>query len=180
MATSVEPSEMPFIHSNVTNTSGVSINNSETIGQCDHSVHDMDFNKNVRILILYITICLNIIGSILVIIWMICNRRSSANYNHFSRVNAFILNLTVADILVILLAVLPQLVWEYADREWAVGPVMCRLVKLLQSFAITSSNYILVVIAVDRHQAIRSPLKESISVRINTVLTFSMGVWFEC
>ena len=131
---------------------------------CAGTVHDIELDKSYRLLILFLTVGLCIVGSVLVILWMLCNRRLSPKFNHLSRVNAFILNLTFADVLVILLAVLPQLVWEYVDRQWAAGDVMCRLVKFLQSFSMMSSNYMLVVIAIDRHQAIRAPLKESISV----------------
>ncbi|KAL4228113.1 hypothetical protein ACF0H5_013548 [Mactra antiquata] len=135
-------------------------------GRCGNSLHDIELEKPYRLVVLYLTTCLCIIGSILVVLWMVCNRRISPKFNHLSRVNAFILNLTLADILVIFLAVIPQLVWEYVDREWMAGDVMCRVVKFLQSFSMISSNYMLIVIAIDRHQAIRSPLKESVSVSI--------------
>lgn len=132
-------------------------NNTRGCGQ----VHDIELDKPVRLLILYVTIIFGIIGCVLVLLWMACNRKVSPRFNHLSRVNSFILNLTFADVLVILVAVFPQLIWEHVDRAWTAGNVMCRLVKFLQSFSMMSSNYILVVIAVDRHQAIRAPLKES-------------------
>jgi len=118
------------------------------------SVHDIELDRTYRLLIIYLTISLCVVGSILVVLWMLCNRRMSSNVNQLSRVNVFILYLTIADILVILLAVLPQLIWEYADRDWRAGDVMCRLVKFLQRFSMMASNYMVVVIAVDRHQAI--------------------------
>lgn len=141
-------------------------NETNTTGTCTNSVHDIQLELKYRLLVLYLTICLCIVGSCLVVLWMICNKRISKKFNHLSRVNAFILNLTLADVLVILLAVLPQLVWEYVDREWPAGDFMCRVVKFLQTFSMLSSNYMLVVIALDRHQAIRSPLKETISVSV--------------
>ena len=133
---------------------------------CKYSVHDIEQDARIRLAILYATIIFGVIGSILVLSWMVCNKKLTPRFNHLSRVNSFILNLTIADMLVILLAVLPQLIWEYADREWRAGPVMCKILKFLQSFSMMASNYILVVIAVDRHQAIRAPLKESMAVRI--------------
>lgn len=133
-------------------------------GRCANSVHDIELDKSVRLLILYLTIVLGIVGGLLVLLWMACNKRLTRKVNHLSRVNSFILNLTVADLCVILLAVLPQLIWEYRDREWIAGAAMCKIVKFLQTFSITCSNYMLVVIAIDRHQAIRYPLKESIAV----------------
>lgn len=138
--------------------------NSSKPSRCGNTVHDIELDKGIRLGILYATIIVGIVGSILVLLWMVCNRKVTPRFNHLSRVNSFILNLTIADLSVILLAVLPQLVWEYADREWSAGPAMCRIVKFLQSFSMMSSNYILVVIAIDRHQAIRAPLKESMAV----------------
>ena len=138
--------------------------NQTKTSRCKNSVHDIELDKGTRLGILYATIIIGIIGSLLVLLWMVCNRKVTPRFNHLSRVNSFILNLTIADMSVILLAVLPQLVWEYSDREWSAGPAMCKIVKFLQSFSMMSSNYILVVIAIDRHQAIRAPLKESMAV----------------
>ena len=139
-------------------------NQSMQSGGCNYSVHDIEQDQRIRLAILYATIIFGIIGSVLVLSWMACNKKLTPRFNHLSRVNSFILNLTIADMFVIVLAVLPQLVWEYSDREWTAGPVMCKLLKFLQSFSMMASNYILVVIAIDRHQAIRAPLKESMAV----------------
>ncbi|KAH3837235.1 cephalotocin receptor 2-like [Dreissena polymorpha] len=143
------------------NITNVTTNSSSPLVDECGTVHDIGLHKPTRLAILYLTIIIGLIGFFLVLLYMCCNRRISPRFNHLSRVNAFILNLTFADLLVILIAVLPQLAWEHVDRDWSAGPVMCRIVKFLQSFSMISSNYILVVIAIDRHQAIRAPLKES-------------------
>ncbi|KAL4227502.1 DUF1856 [Mactra antiquata] len=150
-------------YSNTSHSSyNISLNDNGTISEnkCGE-VHDIKTDLTARLAILYLTITLGLLGGILVLLWMAYNRKVSPRFNHLSRVNSFILNLTFADIFVILWAVLPQLLWEYADREWQSGPVMCKLLKFVQGFTMMSSNYILVVIAIDRHQAIRAPLKES-------------------
>ena len=59
-----------------------------------------------------------------------------------------------------------QVVWEHVDRLWLAGDIMCRVLKYAQSFAIMSSVYMLVVLSIDRHQAIRRPLRPPLSVRI--------------
>ncbi|WAQ97790.1 V1AR-like protein, partial [Mya arenaria] len=128
------------------------------------SVNDIELDRTYRLMILYLTIVLCLIGSVLVILWMCCNRRIFPKFKHYSRVNVFILHLTVADLLVIMLAMVPQLVWEHAERDWRAGDIMCRLVKFLQSFSMMASNYMVVVIAIDRHQAILAPLKEAFSI----------------
>jgi len=129
--------------------------------RCGTGVHDIELDKPFRLAILYIILIVGLIGTTLVLLYMFFSRKLYPRFNHLSRVNAFILNLTIADASVLLLAVLPQLVWEHADRDWYAGEIMCRIVKFLQSFAMMASNYILIVIAVDRHHAIRAPLKEA-------------------
>ncbi|XP_045215566.1 cephalotocin receptor 2-like [Mercenaria mercenaria] len=156
----VSNSTVVYVNVNVTDKNDTDVTLFNRTNSCG-TVHDIGLHKSTRLAILYLTMIFGILGCALVLFWMTCNRKVSPGFNHLSRVNSFILNLTFADLLVILLAVFPQLIWEYVDREWSAGPVMCRLVKFLQSFSMMSSNYILVVIAIDRHQAIRAPLKES-------------------
>lgn len=130
------------------------------------TVHDMKYNESIRLISLYVMIILGTVGGILVLLWMWNNRRLNRRMNSLSRVNSFILNLTVADLMVVLLAILPQLVWEYQEnREWYAGAFMCKFIKFLQSFTMMASTNVVVVIAIDRHQAIRAPLKK-ISVSI--------------
>jgi len=57
-----------------------------------------------------------------------------------------------------------QVIWEHVDRWWLAGDFMCRVLKYAQSFAIMSSVNMLVVLSVDRHQAIRRPLRPPPSV----------------
>lgn len=123
-------------------------------------VHDKEYNVSLRVIVLYAMIIIGTIGAAMVFVWMWYNRHRK------SRVNSFIFNLTVADLLVVFLAILPQLIWEYLDREWTAGGFMCRFIKFQQSFVLMASTYMLVVIAVDRHQAIRAPLKTHWTVSI--------------
>jgi len=67
-----------------------------------------------------------------------------------------------------------QVVWEHADRLWLAGDVMCRLLKYAQSFAIMSSVNMLVVLSVDRHQAIRRPLRPPPAVRTHQSINQSV------
>jgi len=67
-----------------------------------------------------------------------------------------------------------QVVWEHADRLWLAGDVMCRLLKYAQSFAIMSSVNMLVVLSVDRHQAIRRPLRPPPAVRTHQSISHEM------
>ncbi|CAH1796167.1 unnamed protein product [Owenia fusiformis] len=122
------------------------------------NVADVKWDKWFRIYVLYAEIILGIIGCLLVLLWLWHNRRRR------SRVNLLILHLTAANILVILFACTSQIIWEYFDYIWYAGPVMCKLVKFLQSFSMMASTNMLVVLSVDRHQAITAPLSSPFPV----------------
>ena len=51
-----------------------------------------------------------------------------------------------------------QMIWEILEREWLAGLVFCKLFKFFQTFALASSNYMLVALAMDRHRAVTKPL----------------------
>ena len=121
------------------------------------SVNDALFDKKIRIIVLYVEIIVGTIGAVMAIIWLYLNRRRR------SRINLLILYVTISDLLVLFGACLPQLIWEY-DRHWRAGEAPCKMLKLLQSFVMMASNYMLVVVGIDRHQAIRAPLQERIAV----------------
>ncbi|KAK8738423.1 hypothetical protein OTU49_003867, partial [Cherax quadricarinatus] len=78
-------------------------------------------------------------------------------------------NLTLADLLVAFVTILGQLMWEVLDKHWYLSNVACKLYKVVSTFAITSSNYMLVAIAIDRHEAVVRPLNPFISAK-NLVL----------
>ncbi|XP_076444212.1 oxytocin receptor-like [Babylonia areolata] len=126
------------------------------------TVHDIGYDFTVRVSVLYVQIVLGTLGGLLVMVWMLENRRLR------TRVNTLILNLCVADLLVMSLGCTTQLVWEYTDREWLAGDVLCRLIKFLMILANCASANMLVVIAIDRHQAIRAPLREPFAVWMMT------------
>ena len=50
------------------------------------------------------------------------------------------------------------MIWEILDRKWMAGLVFCKMFKFFQTFALASSNYMLVALAVDRHRAVTKPL----------------------
>lgn len=124
-----------------------------------HNVADAPFDKTIRIAALATIVICGITGCLLVCGWLWYHRRRP------SHVNALIWHLTVSDLLVVTCACLPQLVWEF-DRQWTLGLVACKALKFTQSFVIMASNYMLVVLAFDRHRAIRSPLREPTPVGI--------------
>jgi hypothetical protein len=85
------------------------------------------------------------------------------------------LNITLADFLVTLFPMLGikirilvqskvdlfsgQLIWEIMEREWVAGWLFCKVFKFIQTYALASSNYMLVALAMDRHRAVTQPVK---------------------
>ena len=142
-----------------------------------HAPHvaDAAFDKDIRIIVLYVEIILGAVGGAGVFLWLWHNRRRK------SRINLLILHVAVSDILVIFGACLPQLIWEY-DRRWKAGVVVCKLLKFTQSFSMMASSNMLVVLSIDRMLAIRWPLRTPIGVSdIDTVVSIqdrSFVLWF--
>jgi hypothetical protein len=74
-----------------------------------------------------------------------------------SRMRVFVFHLCIADLVVTFFQVCPQLVWDITDRF--VGPdIVCRAVKYLQVVGMFASTYMIVVMTVDRYQAICNPM----------------------
>ncbi|XP_072308828.1 vasopressin V2 receptor-like [Eucyclogobius newberryi] len=74
-----------------------------------------------------------------------------------TRMRVFVFHLCLADLVVAFFQVCPQLLWDITDRF--VGPdLICRLVKYLQVLGMFSSTYMIVVMTVDRYQAVCNPM----------------------
>ncbi|XP_071112233.1 cephalotocin receptor 2-like [Haliotis cracherodii] len=74
-----------------------------------------------------------------------------------SRMHMFIMHLSIADLLVAFFNILPQLIWDVAQKFQG-GDVLCRFVKFMQVFVMYLSTYVLVMTAIDRYRAICHPL----------------------
>lgn len=74
-----------------------------------------------------------------------------------NRMYIFIMHLSIADLMVAIFNVLPQLIWDITHR-WYGGDIACRFIKYMQVFVMYLSTYILVMTAIDRYRAICHPL----------------------
>ncbi|XP_051568271.1 vasopressin V2 receptor [Myxocyprinus asiaticus] len=74
-----------------------------------------------------------------------------------TRMRVFVSHLCLADLAVAFFQVCPQLIWDITDRF--LGPdLVCRLVKYFQVVGMFASTYMIVVMTVDRYQAICKPM----------------------
>lgn len=78
-------------------------------------------------------------------------RRSSS----LSRVQLFMMHLSIADILVALLNILPQLAWDITARFYG-GALLCKFVKYAQVLVLYLSTYILTGMSLDRLISMRA------------------------
>ncbi|KAG8007863.1 Vasopressin V2 receptor [Nibea albiflora] len=94
-----------------------------------------------------------------------------------SRMRVFVFHLCLADLVVAFFQVCPQLIWDITDRF--VGPdLVCRLVKYFQVFGMFSSTYMIVVMTVDRYQAICNPMVkfQRTRTRLNLPVCIAWGI----
>ncbi|XP_074526741.1 oxytocin receptor b [Halichoeres trimaculatus] len=106
----------------------------------------------VEVTILFVVLLLALTGN-LCVLWAI-----HAAKNSQSRMYYFMKHLSIADLVVAVFQVLPQLIWDITFRFY--GPdFLCRLVKYLQVVGMFASTYMLVLMSIDRCLAICHPLR---------------------
>ncbi|XP_070542728.1 arg8-vasotocin receptor-like [Ptychodera flava] len=117
-----------------------------------------EYNRNVRLATYVVIFVVSMIGNTIVCTWMWTHRK------HKSRMNKLILSLTLADLFVTLCPLVTEFVQEILLRKWVAGNTdpLCRLLMVLQVFAIHASSNMVVVISIDRHRALRNPFARNI------------------
>ncbi|GFW07024.1 hypothetical protein TNCV_3692201 [Trichonephila clavipes] len=126
------------------------------------------YTRNLRIGLLTLMIVTALFGNVAVI-FSIC----LPYCRKLRRIQVLFLNLAVADLLVCLFSMTSQLIWECMGREWVAGSVFCPIFKVLQTFTMVCSNYLIVCIALDRFIAVVFPLRRRPSTR-----NYIIGAWF--
>ncbi|KAM9351228.1 vasopressin V2 receptor [Symphorus nematophorus] len=105
-----------------------------------------------EITVLALVLALTTLGNSFVL-WVLLRRRK-----HNAPMHVFMVNLCIADLVVALFQVLPQLIWDITERFQ--GPdLLCRSIKYLQIVGMFASSYMIVAMTVDRHHAICCPLQ---------------------
>ncbi|KAH6938805.1 hypothetical protein HPB50_013143 [Hyalomma asiaticum] len=118
------------------------------------TVFGPQYHGQVRITIILIMIAFSVTGNSVVCWRLLRNHRR----RRYQKAHVLFLNLAVADLLVTTVTMTSQTVWEIMGRAWIAGDAFCRVFKVLQTFALASSTYVIVAIALDRHFAIVHPL----------------------
>lgn len=79
------------------------------------------------------------------------------NRHRKSRVNLFIMHLSIAD-LIVTFVMLPIEIGWHLTVSWKAGDIGCRLLMFLRAFGFYLSSFVLIAISLDRYFAILHPL----------------------
>ncbi|XP_036911600.1 oxytocin receptor [Sturnira hondurensis] len=121
-------------------------------GNRTHGVQRNEALARVEVAVLGLILFLALSGNACVLLALRTTR-----HKH-SRLFFFMKHLSIADLVVAVFQVLPQLLWDITFRFY--GPdLLCRLVKYLQVVGMFASTYLLLLMSLDRCLAICQPLR---------------------
>lgn len=129
-----------------------------------------EYHRQMRISLLTLMIVISLIGNVIMCVHINQHRRRN------QRIQLLFVNLAVADLLVTCFTMTSQLVWEYMGREWIAGAAFCPVFKVLQTFTMVCSNYLIVTIALDRHVAIVYPLRRCPNTKFHLILAWTASL----
>ena len=92
--------------------------------------------------------------------------------------NCYLVNLAIADILVLLSATLPAITETFFQiDEWPFGRVMCSSLVFLQYLGVDSSAMFITAFTVERYIAICHPLQSHAMCTVNRAKRIIAGIW---
>ncbi|XP_055849766.1 cardioacceleratory peptide receptor [Episyrphus balteatus] len=128
-----------------------SIKNVNSTGEDLNSFY---FYETEQFAVLWILFAVIVLGNTSVLVAMFLNK------NRKSRMNFFIKQLALADLLVGLLHVLTDIIWRITI-EWRAGNAACKIIRFSQVCVTYASTYLLVALSIDRYDAITHPMNFS-------------------
>lgn len=139
--------------------------------QIQKEIH-LDFSPmSIVLILLYSTVFLvGLLGNIFVIV-VIIKFKSMRTLT-----NVFLVNLTLGDILVVLICV-PLTLGNTVYRKWIYGSTMCKLMPFVQGTAIGVSVLSLLAISISRYFAIYKPLTAKIIFSKRNVRILLVFIW---
>lgn len=111
----------------------------------------LDLDRIIKMVALLVMASLALIGNSTTL-WVMWKRRARR-----STITTLIINLAVADIFVVFFCMLVDAAWAYSV-SWKGGAFLCKFLKFMQVYSLYVSTYILVVISLDRCQAVVYPM----------------------
>ncbi|XP_002735539.1 thyrotropin-releasing hormone receptor-like [Saccoglossus kowalevskii] len=108
-------------------------------------------------------------GLVCIVVWKNTDMRASTNF--------FLVNLSIADLMVIVICMPVALLETYVYRPWFLGETMCKLVPFLEHSTEHASVLTLVAIAMERYVAICHPLKAQYTCTSERTLKICVCIW---
>lgn len=150
---------------------GFDLNAGLLAGQLGGENHlDLSPLSIILILLYSLVFLVGLLGNVFVVIVMIKFKSMR------TLTNVFLVNLTVGDILVILICV-PLTLGNTVYRKWIYGSVMCKLLPFVQGTAIGVSVLSLLAISCSRYFAIYKPLTSKIIFSKRNVRLLLVFIW---
>ncbi|XP_018317978.1 gustatory receptor 10 [Mycetomoellerius zeteki] len=127
-------------------------------------------NKDYLLIILYIpTVLVGVIANIFVII-VVCK------YHLKSVTNYFVINLSMADLLVATIC-MPMTISQEISMSWNHSEFLCKLTSYLQSVGVTASIYTIMAMSIDRYLAIRNPMILRYICSHKNIILVIISIW---
>ncbi|XP_011687172.1 PREDICTED: orexin receptor type 1-like isoform X2 [Wasmannia auropunctata] len=127
-------------------------------------------DKDYLLIMLYApTVLIGVIANIFVII-MICK------YHLKSVTNYFVINLSVADLIVATIC-MPMTISQEISMSWNHSEFLCKLNSYLQSVGVIVSVYTITAMSIDRYLAIRKPMILRCICSHRNIILVIVGIW---
>ncbi|XP_045190876.2 QRFP-like peptide receptor [Mercenaria mercenaria] len=111
------------------------------------------------------------VGNILVIIVVIRVR------NMRTPTNVFLLNLSAADVLVLVVCQPAGLLEFFGKDRWFLGGIMCKLVPLMENGVLHVSILTMLAVTFERYNALCHPFKYRMASTISVTIKTIVGIW---
>jgi hypothetical protein len=112
-----------------------------------------------EVVVLTILFCIALIGHSLILIKLIFYNKKHPLFNSNSqhRMSFYLINLSLADISVALMSILPQIIWRYHVVFWSQSDFVCKTTVFIQLVPIYASTIILIIMSHDRYVHLNKP-----------------------
>uniref|UniRef100_A0AC34QGS1 G-protein coupled receptors family 1 profile domain-containing protein n=1 Tax=Panagrolaimus sp. JU765 TaxID=591449 RepID=A0AC34QGS1_9BILA len=133
--------------------------------------------RHPALAVLMVTLCLTTVAGNLLVVVAVCTKKYLRNPTGY-----LIVSLAVADIMVGLVVMPLNSLFEMTRHVWLLGLTMCDLFHALDILASTSSIWNLCIISLDRYMAGQDPIgyRDKVSTRRITIAIISVWVMSAC
>ncbi|XP_060581654.1 QRFP-like peptide receptor [Ruditapes philippinarum] len=146
------------------------------------SANTMDLNVNEMFIPIYLYIIVSLVNAVIFIVGTFGNILVIIAVLKFREMrtptNMFLLNLSVADILVLLICQPAGLVEFFGKDRWFLGQIMCKLVPLMENGVLHVSILTMIAVTMERYIALCHPFNRNrMSDKICSTIKICIAIW---